>query len=112
MQALARQKRLVCREAFHYREHPLAEHLVQLLGGGGGGGEGGSSSGDSTGKSKSIRAGNGAAGTGGPLGRLRSMEAQVLIPKWVFGGANIRFQETLAGRQVHGKRRKHVHCGI
>eukprot|EP00198_Chlamydomonas_reinhardtii_P011013 XP_001700350.1 predicted protein [Chlamydomonas reinhardtii] len=97
VQALARQKRLVCREAFHYREHPLAEHLVQLLGGGGGGGEGGSSSGDSTGKSKSIRAGNGAAGTGGPLGRLRSMEAQVLIPKWVFGGANIRFQETLAG---------------
>ncbi|KAG2424125.1 hypothetical protein HXX76_014799 [Chlamydomonas incerta] len=92
VQALARRKRLVCREAFHYREHPLMHHLVQLLGGGGG-----SSSGQGGGSSSIGANGGGAAGAGGPLGRLRSLEAQVLIPKWVFGGANIRFQETLAG---------------
>ncbi|KAG2428864.1 hypothetical protein HYH02_014275 [Chlamydomonas schloesseri] len=82
VQALARQKRLVCREAFHYREHPLMEHLVQLLGGS---------------SNNSSSSGSSSSGGTGPLGRLRSLEAQVLIPKWVFGGANIRFQETLAG---------------
>lgn len=38
---------------------------------------------------------------GGVLGRLQSIDVTVLIPKWVFGGANIRFQETLAGEFLH-----------
>lgn len=41
---------------------------------------------------------------GGALGELRSAHAEVLIPWWVFGGANIRFQETLAGGWREGGR--------
>lgn len=33
----------------------------------------------------------------GVLGPLQHADASVLIPRWVFGGANIRFQEALAG---------------
>lgn len=36
-------------------------------------------------------------GQGGVLGPLKSVDVQLLIPRWVFGGANIRFQEQLAG---------------
>lgn len=38
-----------------------------------------------------------AGGAGGVLGPLRAIDVRLLIPAWVFGGANIRFQEQLAG---------------
>ncbi|GIL50769.1 hypothetical protein Vafri_6911, partial [Volvox africanus] len=83
VQDLARSRGLVCREAFHYREHPLMEHLRALLG------------------SPALGVSSGSPGcqeaSGGVLGRLRSVDVAVLIPKWVFGGTNIRFQESLAG---------------
>ncbi|EFJ45147.1 hypothetical protein VOLCADRAFT_118462 [Volvox carteri f. nagariensis] len=100
VQALARSRGLVCREAFHYREHPLMEHLHRLLG---------SmsslctdSSPKAVGKQQHLQQQQHHGkfheeASGGVLGRLKSVDVAVLIPKWVFGGANIRFQETLAG---------------
>ncbi|GLC69143.1 hypothetical protein PLESTF_000794700 [Pleodorina starrii] len=86
--ALARSRGLVCREAFHYREHPLMDHLRGLLL---------AAPSPSPGAAGTVH-GNGGNGNGnGLLGRLQSVDVAVLIPKWVFGGANIRFQETLAG---------------
>eukprot|EP00798_Chlamydomonas_sp_ICE-L_P027853 gene27853-12030_t len=50
-----------------YREHPLVDMLCSLVGQ------------EST------------------IGTLKSISVDVLIPKWLFGGDNIRFQEDLAG---------------
>ncbi|GFR46541.1 hypothetical protein Agub_g8132, partial [Astrephomene gubernaculifera] len=90
VQSLARQRGLLCREAFHYREHPLLQHLQHTL------------TGQQRPQQGKQQQGGGAdadvaVGSGGALGPLRSIEVAVLIPSWVFGGANIRWQETLAG---------------
>lgn len=82
---MAKAKRLLCREAFHYREHPLMEHVRGLL---------------APGSAEAVAAAERAAG--GPLGALRSIDVQVLIPAYIFGGTNIRWQETLAGG-LHGR---------
>ncbi|MEW5305868.1 MAG: hypothetical protein WDW36_008383 [Sanguina aurantia] len=63
---LARRKGRLCREAFHYREHPLMRSVQRQL-------------------------------AEGRLGELRELSVKVLIPAWVFGDANIRFQHALAG---------------
>lgn len=84
---MAKAKRLLCREAFHYREHPLMDHVRGLL---------------APGNAQAVAAAERAA-----LGALRSIDVQVLIPAWVFGGANIRWQETLAGG-FHGPNQRGV----
>mmetsp|Transcript_18598 Transcript_18598/g.39942 ORF Transcript_18598/g.39942 Transcript_18598/m.39942 type:complete len:472 (-) Transcript_18598:1154-2569(-) len=67
VQDLARRSKRLCREAFHYREHPLMTRLQQLV------------------------------APGGPLGQVSRIDAKLLIPNWVFGSGNIRFMEDLAG---------------
>ncbi|KXZ42771.1 hypothetical protein GPECTOR_119g402 [Gonium pectorale] len=100
VQALARKRGLVCREAFHYREHPLMEHLQSVLCSPGAAGKAaapGLARRAPVGAPAGTNAGDDQAALGGVLGRLSAIDVAVLIPKWVFGGANIRFQETLAG---------------
>ncbi len=135
VQALAVKHGLVCREAFHYREHPLAQRYVPLPHAGCNHSCNPTMSNHTTwlqplapqskhhmcslrelvhgkvsdtpavsGRSLPTWAATPAAAapassthSSGVLGRLISLHVDLLIPAWVFGGANIRYQESLAG---------------
>ncbi|KAF5840059.1 hypothetical protein DUNSADRAFT_17975 [Dunaliella salina] len=91
LQSLALKNGLICREAFHYREHPLATRLREITLGPP------CRNPEAPTVPQWMAPPAVAGGAGGLLGQLESIDVQVLIPKWVFGDANIRFLEELAG---------------
>ena len=80
--AAAKAARRVVTEAFHYRYHPLAERMRQIV--------------------------HGADGTGGELGALRHVETSLCFPLPRF--ADIRYQYDLAGGAMMDAGCYTIHC--